>query len=90
MPYTSITYRRKFNIGNYESEDIEVTYQVDEGDEEPLELIKKVKGDVLLMFRAQSRVCPHSRTLGSTSGLLCQDCGEIIEPADKEVEDLPF
>lgn len=52
MVVTSITYRRKFNLGNYETEDYEITAQVDEG-ESPTEVLQKLKDWAVEQFLQQ-------------------------------------
>lgn len=52
MIVTRITYRRKFNLGNYESEDYEITAQIDEG-ESPTEILQKLKDWAVEQFLQQ-------------------------------------
>lgn len=50
MKVKTIRYCKKFNLGDYENEDIEITATVEEGDD-PKEILKKLKKDVENMHR---------------------------------------
>lgn len=49
MKVKSVAYRRKFNLGNYETEDIEVVADLEEG-ESPTEALDKLKDWVMEGF----------------------------------------
>jgi hypothetical protein len=51
MKVTHVVYRRKFNLGNYETEDVEVGAEVEDG-ESPTEVLDKLKDWVLEGFLA--------------------------------------
>lgn len=55
MKVKSVAYRRKFNLGNYETEDIEVVADLEEG-ESPTEALDKLKDWVMEGFLESHRM----------------------------------
>lgn len=72
-----LSYGRTFNLGNYESERIDLEQTFD--DEVPRdEAVAVMKAQVLAMHQVVAKTCDHPNIMTGTQGDFCLRCGELL------------
>lgn len=89
MEITSIRYGRKFNLGNYESEEIAFEGVLDDG-ESPMDCLTEMKAAVLEAFKSKEEAPVQEAPTATKKKTSKKKAAKKVEPAPEEEEEEEF